>query len=40
MREINKKAKKAYEHVNIKENLRSPYLLKYEDLLRKFRNLL
>ena len=37
---LNKKAKKAYEHINIKENLRSPYFLKYEDLLKKFRNLL
>ena len=37
---FNKKAKKAYEHINIKENLRSPYFLKYEDLLKKFRNLL
>jgi hypothetical protein len=37
---VNKKAIKAYEHINMKVNLRPPYFLKYEDLLRKFRNLL
>ncbi len=29
---------KAYNHINIKENLRTPYFLKYEILLKKFRN--
>ena len=35
---LGKEALKAYKHINIKENLRSPYFLKYEDLLNKFRN--
>ena len=33
-----KVALKAYHHINIKENLRVPYFLKYEDLLKKFRD--
>ena len=35
---LGKEALKAYKHINIKENLRSPYFLKYEELLNKFRN--
>jgi len=35
---LGKEALKAYKYINIKENLRSPYFLKYEDLLNKFRN--
>lgn len=31
---------KAYKHINLKENLRIPTFLSYEDLLRKFRNLI
>src|SRR3989344_3837978 len=34
---LNKLSLKAYEHINMKENLRSPHFLKYEALLRKFR---
>lgn len=37
---LNKKALKSYEHINMKENLRTPSFLKYEDLLKKFRGLL
>lgn len=35
-----KTALKAYKHINLKENLRTPNFLKYNDLLRKFRELL
>lgn len=37
---FNKKALKSYEHINMKENLRTPNFLKYGDLLNKFRGLL
>ncbi len=35
---LSKIAKKAYQHINLKENLRTPNLLAYEDLLLKLRN--
>jgi len=35
-----KKAKKAYRNINIKESLRTPNFFTYEELLKKFRNLL
>ncbi len=35
---IGKEALKAYKHINIKENLRTPYFLQYTDLLNKFRS--
>ena len=35
-----KKAIKSYKQVNIKQNFRSPCLLDFEDLLRKYRSLL
>jgi len=35
----NKHSIKAYNHINIKENLRTPNLLKFQDLLTKFREL-
>ncbi len=35
---LSKFALKAYDHINLKENLRTPKFLKYEDLLRKFRS--
>ncbi len=35
---IGKTALKAYNHINIKENLRTPSFLKYNDLLKKFRD--
>ena len=35
---LGKIALKAYKHINIKENLRNPDFLDYEDLLKKFRN--
>ena len=34
---IGKYALKAYKHINLKENLRTPNFLKYEDLLQKLR---
>ena len=34
---LGKNALKAYKHINIKENLRTPYFLSYEELLQKFR---
>lgn len=34
---FNKIALKSYKHINIKENLRTPQFLLYEDLLNKFR---
>ena len=34
---LGKVAIKAYRHININENLRTPYFLKYEELLGKFR---
>jgi len=37
---LGKHALKAYKHINLKENLRTPSFLKYEDLLRKLRNLI
>lgn len=37
---LGKEALKAYNHINIKENRRTPQFLKYEDLLKKFRGLL
>ncbi len=36
---LNKTSLKAYDHINLKENLRTPGFLKYKDLLAKFRNL-
>ena len=35
---LGKASLKAYKHINIKENLRTPDFLKYQDLLRKFRS--
>ena len=37
---LGKHALKAYKHINLKENLRTPDFLNYENLLRKFRNLM
>ncbi|GAH41247.1 unnamed protein product [marine sediment metagenome] len=37
---LGKAALKSYNHINIKENIRTPQFLKYEDLLKKFRGLL
>ncbi|MFH1276684.1 MAG: hypothetical protein ABIH82_06250 [Candidatus Woesearchaeota archaeon] len=37
---FNKSAIKAYDHINMKENLRTPKFLKYSALLEKFRGLL
>lgn len=37
---FNKSAIKAYDHINMKENLRTPKFLKYSALLKKFRGLL
>ncbi|MBW2984476.1 hypothetical protein KY361_05140 [Candidatus Woesearchaeota archaeon] len=37
---LGKHALKAYKHINLKENLRTPGFLKYSDLLKKFRNLM
>ena len=37
---FSKKALKSYEHINMKENLRTPNFLRYEDLLNKLRGLL
>ncbi|MBA3064577.1 hypothetical protein FP803_04020 [Candidatus Woesearchaeota archaeon] len=37
---LGKHALKSYKHINIKENLRTPNLLEYSDLLKKFRNLI
>jgi len=37
---LGKHALKAYKHINLKENYRTPEFLKYEDLLKKFRNLI
>lgn len=34
---LGKTAMKAYQHININENLRTPYFLRYGDLLKKFR---
>lgn len=34
---LGKTATKAYQHININENLRTPNFLKYKDLLEKFR---
>ncbi|MBU1622924.1 MAG: hypothetical protein KJ597_05105 [Nanoarchaeota archaeon] len=34
---LGKVALKAYQHININENLRTPDFLKYEDILQKFR---
>lgn len=34
---LGKKAKKAYQHINIHENLRTPYFLEYSDLIHKFK---
>ncbi len=34
---VGKHALKAYKHINLKENLRTPEFLKYADLLKKFR---
>ena len=36
---LGKHALKSYKHINLKENLRTPNFLKYQDLLGKFRNL-
>ncbi|NQU78163.1 hypothetical protein HQ545_00170 [Candidatus Woesearchaeota archaeon] len=35
---LGKPALKAYKHINLKESLRTPDLLAYSDLLKKFRN--
>lgn len=35
---LGKAAFKAYDHINMNENLRTPNFLKYQDLLKKFRN--
>ena len=35
---LGKHALKSYKHINMKENLRTPDFLKYEDLLKKFRS--
>ena len=35
---LGKYSLKAYKHINIKENLRTPNFFKYEDLLEKFRS--
>ncbi len=37
---LGKRSLKAYNHMNLKENLRTPNFLKYRDLLKKFRNLI
>ena len=37
---LGKESLKAYKHINLKENLRSPDFLKYDDLLNKFRSLM
>ena len=37
---LGKHALKSYKHINLKENLRSPNFLKYQDLLKKFRSLI
>jgi hypothetical protein len=37
---LGKHALKAYKHINLKENYRTPEFLRYEDLLKKFRNLI
>jgi|TARA_Y100000310_G_scaffold202556_1_gene202771 hypothetical protein len=37
---LNKNAIKAYHHINLKENFRTPNFLKYSDLLKKFRKTL
>jgi len=37
---LGKHALKSYKHINLKENLRTPNLLEYSDLLKKFRNLI
>jgi hypothetical protein len=37
---LGKSALKSYKHINLKENYRTPNFLKYEDLLKKFRNLI
>lgn len=34
---LSKPALKSYSHINLKENFRTPNLLKYKDLLVKFR---
>jgi hypothetical protein len=36
---MGKHALKAYYHINLKESLRTPGFLKYEDLLNKYRSL-
>jgi len=36
---LNKKAIKAYNHINLKENLRTPNFLKYSNLIQKYRKL-
>lgn len=37
---LSDKAQEAYDHISLKENLRTPKFLRYEDLLKKFRGLL
>ncbi len=37
---LGKNALKAYKHINLKENLRTPNFLLYNDLISKFRNLI
>jgi len=36
---LNKRAIKAYNNINLKENLRTPNFLKYSDLIKKYRKL-
>jgi len=36
-KKLGKPSLKAYKHINLKENLRTPSFLRYEDLLMKFR---
>jgi len=35
---LGKQARKAYQHINVHESLRTPYFLKYAELIEKFRN--
>ena len=37
---LGKHALKSYKHINLKENFRTPNFLTYEELLKKFRNLI
>jgi len=35
---LGKRAKNAYQHINIHENLRTPHFLEYSDILNKFKS--